>query len=157
MSHGHKTHCKHGHKFDGTEKWSTNWKGYQCRVCRECGRLRQQRKRGNPDFLKRAAEAAARWRETHPDAYKAAYTKEHEKKKQVLLDARAGGCVKCGETDVSCLDFHHRSGKKDKLGNIGDIRRFATEKLLAELAKCDVLCANCHRKHHRDERRECVA
>ena len=147
-----KTHCKHGHQFDGTEKWHRNWKGYSCRVCRECSRQRMQRKRDKPDFRATEAAKAKRWRVSHPEQYRTGWTKAQEKKKQILLDARIGGCVKCGETHPACLDFHHRAGKEDKLGNIGEIRRFATEKLLTEIAKCDVLCANCHRKHHHDER-----
>jgi len=145
--------CKHGHKFDGTEVWATNWKGYSCRVCRVCAKERMQRKRENPDFKKRCAEGTARWRKSHPEEYRAAWTKVQAHKKQILLDARIGGCIKCGEKDPSCLDFHHRDGKIDKRGNIGEIRRYAIPKLLEEIAKCDVLCANCHRKHHRDERK----
>lgn len=147
-----KTHCIHGHKFDEDSAWSVNWRGYKCRVCRECGRIRIRRKREKPGFKQREAEKAARWRKAHPVEYKAAYTQANDKKKQVLLDARRGGCIKCGETHPACLDFHHRNGKSDKLGHIGVVRRFAMEKLLAEIAKCDVLCANCHRKHHYDER-----
>ena len=147
-----KTHCKHGHVFDGTEKWSTNWKGYRCRVCRECNRLRQVRKRENPEFNRHSAERTALWRKRHPDKYREGWMQAQEKKRQILLDARAGGCIKCGEKDPACLDFHHRNGKADKLGHIGVIRRLGIDRLYAELVKCDVLCANCHRKHHRDER-----
>jgi predicted HNH restriction endonuclease len=38
------------------------------------------------------------------------------------------------------------------LGHIGVFRKFGTARLLAEIAKCDVLCANCHRKLHWQER-----
>ena len=147
-----KAHCINGHAFDGTERWHTNWKGYKSRVCKVCDRLRMQRKREHPEYRKRCAEGAKRWRATHPEEYRAAWTKIQEHKKQILLDARLGGCVKCGEKDPACLDFHHRDGKINKEGHIGEIRRFSIRRILAEIAKCDVLCANCHRKHHRDER-----
>lgn len=149
-----KTHCKYGHQFDGTEKWSVNWKGYRCRVCRECSRLRIQRKRENPEFKALGAAATARWRTRNPEKYKAGYTRSHDEKKQLLLDARKAGCIRCGEKHPSCLDFHHRAGKVDKLGNLGTIRRFSVERILAEITKCDVLCANCHRKYHYDERQD---
>ena len=147
-----KTHCKHGHKFPENARWSVNWKGYRCRVCPECDRLRMQRKRENPDFRIRETAKAARWRQEYPEKYRAAWKAAEQAKRQFLLDARAGGCIQCGEQDPSCLDFHHRNGKQDKEGHIGRIRKFGWVRLRAEIAKCDVLCANCHRKHHRDER-----
>lgn len=147
-----KTHCKHGHEFPANARWVTNWKGYDCRWCDACAVIRMRRKRENPAFKANEAAKSQRWRETHPVEYKAAYTREAETKKQILLDARIGGCIKCGEKDPACLDFHHRNGKLDKLGNIGTFRKFGKQRILDEIAKCDVLCANCHRKHHRDER-----
>jgi len=59
-------------------------------------------------------------------------------------------CVQCGESDPVCLDFHHRDpGQKDF--SLYQAARLAMGKnrILAEIAKCDVLCANCHRKLHR--------
>jgi hypothetical protein len=59
-----------------------------------------------------------------------------------------GGCAECGETDVACLEFHHSSGSKDDsiAGMLADGRARAT--IQAEIEKCTLLCANCHRKHH---------
>lgn len=147
-----KTACKHGHQFDGTEQWATNWKGYRCRVCRVCSRIRMQHKRENPNFKVTEAAKARRYREAHPDRYRKAWQRAHETKRQLLLDARIGGCLVCGEKHPACLDFHHRDGKTDKLGDIGTMRHFGIKRLNAEIAKCDVLCANCHRKHHWQER-----
>ena len=146
-----KTQCKHGHQFPVDARWAVNWKGYKCRVCPECDRQRMQRKRENPDFKAREAAAMKRWRRNHPAEYKQKYQEAERKKRQILLDARVAGCRMCGETDPSCLDFHHRN-PSEKEGHIGLFRRFGTKRLLAEIAKCEVLCANCHRKFHRDER-----
>ena len=58
-------------------------------------------------------------------------------------------CLRCGEDEPVCLDFHHRnSTEKDFV--IGDAVRlgYSKKRILAEIAKCDVLCANCHRKLH---------
>jgi hypothetical protein len=43
------------------------------------------------------------------------------------------------------MDFDHREGE-DKLANVGALRYMSEETLRAEIAKCDVVCANCHRE-----------
>ena len=153
MSYGHKERCKYGHLYGADARWQTNWKGYQCRVCRECARLRMQQRRESPEAKAEGARRTAKWRQAHPEKYRAGWQRTEAVKKQVLLEARAGGCIQCGEKRTPCLDFHHRQGS-DKLGNIGEFRKFGIQRLKAEIAKCDVLCANCHRWHHELERRQ---
>lgn len=59
-------------------------------------------------------------------------------------------CVDCGEKDFRCLDFDHVRGVK-KVNISILIRRGQTLKsILQEVAKCDVRCANCHRKRTYD-------
>ncbi|ADD05531.1 uncharacterized protein Nmag_1960 [Natrialba magadii ATCC 43099] len=63
---------------------------------------------------------------------------------------RAAGCNRCGESDPACLDFHH----------VGDVKEATVaqlvandqpkERIRAEIERCHVLCANCHRKEHHD-------
>lgn len=56
-------------------------------------------------------------------------------------------CVDCGETDIRCLDFDHREPAM-KVSAV--CRMVANQKpwpvILSEIAKCDVRCANCHRR-----------
>lgn len=54
-------------------------------------------------------------------------------------------CIDCGNTDIRVLEFDHVRG--DKLGNISHAvhRTWNEEKLLNEIAKCEVRCCNCHR------------
>ncbi len=61
-------------------------------------------------------------------------------------------CIRCGENDPACLHFHHRN-KADKKSNIASYVFAASslEKFIAELHKCDVLCANCHAIEHWQE------
>ena len=60
---------------------------------------------------------------------------------------KAGGCVQCGEMDVSCLVFHHKGGKKLDVS-----MSYGIPSMLKEAEKCIVLCANCHAKLHAKER-----
>ena len=55
-------------------------------------------------------------------------------------------CIVCGESALECLDFHHIKDKDleiSTLTNYGSLSR-----VQAEIDKCVVLCANCHRKLH---------
>lgn len=62
-------------------------------------------------------------------------------------------CETCGEGSPECLHFHHRDPAQ-KAFEISDAvsRGWSRERILCELAKCRVLCANCHLKLHWDER-----
>lgn len=61
------------------------------------------------------------------------------------------GCSRCGETDPACLDFHHRDDTEKEMTISKMITHgFSKAKLRAEMAKCDILCANCHRKEHHE-------
>ena len=56
-------------------------------------------------------------------------------------------CVDCGEKDILVLEFDHknRAIKSNEVSSI--IRGFSSvEKVMEEVAKCDVRCANCHRR-----------
>ena len=61
-------------------------------------------------------------------------------------------CERCGETEPDCLQFHHRdpASKSFNLSTAASLGNYSRERLLAEVAKCEVLCANCHLKHHWD-------
>lgn len=59
-----------------------------------------------------------------------------------------GKCSRCGyATNLAALAFHHLSGKEFKL----DVRSLSNRKLqpiLIEVAKCRLLCHNCHAEFH---------
>lgn len=53
-------------------------------------------------------------------------------------------CVDCGESDFVVLEFDHQHSK---VGNIADMKtRCSLQTLKDEIAKCDVVCANCHNR-----------
>lgn len=62
-------------------------------------------------------------------------------------------CINCKENHVACLDFHHRNpDEKDFTIATAMLHGYKKDKILEEIAKCDVLCANCHRKLHWTEK-----
>ena len=62
-------------------------------------------------------------------------------------------CMRCGENNPACLQFHHRN-RAEKKRNIAEYATHAgsIEKLIHEINKCDVLCANCHSIEHWQEK-----
>ena len=61
---------------------------------------------------------------------------------------RSHPCI-CGESEPCCLDFHHLDPSK-KFYLVGRMAHhgFGLDRILEEISKCIILCANCHRKLH---------
>ncbi len=56
-------------------------------------------------------------------------------------------CVDCGETDILVLEFDHRDKSRKSKAVSRIIRTTGSlEQLIEEISKCDVRCANCHRR-----------
>lgn len=58
-------------------------------------------------------------------------------------------CQECGEGHNATLDFHHLN-PDTKDFSLSDMKSkdYSGEKMVEEMSKCAVLCANCHRKLH---------
>ncbi len=61
-------------------------------------------------------------------------------------------CEICGENHPACLDFHHIDPSLKKFSVSRKRDRPSLKQLQEEIAKCQVLCANCHRKEHYKQR-----
>jgi hypothetical protein len=103
-------------------------------------------------------------------AYQAAYIRQHyANNKQYYIERAAARrkemsewlqdykathpCVDCGESDPACIQFHHRNPAEKEFNLADAVRRgWSINKILREIAKCDIVCANCHLKRHRDAR-----
>ena len=57
-------------------------------------------------------------------------------------------CEVCGENHPACLDFHHIDPSLKKFSVSAKRDRPSLKQLQEEIAKCQVLCANFHRKEH---------
>jgi len=103
-------------------------------ICKECDKKRAKKQyHGNKEHYKAlCAERKKRYIE-ELNVFLIDYLKKHP-------------CVDCGESDIRCLDFDHVRGKK--LKNMSSMKMHANslDNLKLEIAKCDVRCANCHRK-----------
>ncbi|MGI8654336.1 MAG: hypothetical protein ACR2LC_03860 [Pyrinomonadaceae bacterium] len=74
-----------------------------------------------------------------------------EKRRQWLVAFKSRlKCVRCGESHPATLTFHHTnpSSKSFAIGDSTIALKISLKRLLAEIHKCEVLCANCHAKEH---------
>jgi len=64
-------------------------------------------------------------------------------------------CITCGEKHPACLDFHHKNAKTKDF-NVAVVKGwgYGKERILREIEKCMVICANCHRKVHYEARKK---
>lgn len=61
-------------------------------------------------------------------------------------------CARCPENHVATLDFHHVN-PEDKEYSVADlVSNKMFTKAYKEIKKCIVLCSNCHRKLHYEEK-----
>lgn len=115
-------------------------------------RLRfKERYKNDPEFRAQVRARTARWEKRNPEKVVQIH-RNLRKSRRAWLDAQKEGriCARCGESDPACLDFHHRDPKQ-KLFSLAAVstHAWAIAKMQAEIEKCDLICANCHRKEHR--------
>jgi len=103
------------------------------------------------------------WARTHRESRKRSYEKWSAKHKDrdirrlvewhdktfvysdfFIRAAKSEGCIDCGEMDPVVLEFDHVTG--DKVRQISIMRSYRLPLLVAEIGKCEVRCANCHRR-----------
>ncbi len=101
--------------------------------CRDCCRAygREHYQRNTQMYLEKARRRRATM---HPRirALIDAYLREHP-------------CVDCGRRDITVLEFDHRDPHQKEFP-VGELARIAEwPRVLREIEKCDVRCANCHR------------
>ena len=98
----------------------------------------------------KAKECRKRYNESEKG--KLARLEYDRKRKQANRDlislAKDRPCSDCSQRfDPCCMDFHHITGKK--LFAVGSELHRTEKAIREEIAKCIVLCANCHRLRHK--------
>lgn len=64
---------------------------------------------------------------------------------ELIRKAKNVPCADCGKRyPFYVMDFDHVRGSKRK--KLSKMRSFGPDTVLAEIAKCDAVCANCHRE-----------
>lgn len=73
-----------------------------------------------------------------------------ERYKRIVDEIKSAPCMDCGKLYPPwVMDLDHVRG--EKIRDVSKLNSFSTEKkLLEEIEKCDVVCANCHRQRTHD-------
>ena len=97
--------------------------------CRECGKnyTRSHYKRRKSLYIKRNKKTQA-------------------EKREIVLQAKTKPCHDCGiQYPYYVMDFDHRIAAEKKF-SLHRFFSYTKKQILEEIAKCDVVCANCHRE-----------
>lgn len=90
-----------------------------------------------------------KWQKENKELCSSIRKKRYNKKRKFLVSYKKGlKCQVCGESDSVCLVFHHRNPKEKDFYVGCSVSGYSLERIMKEIAKCDVLCANCHAKLH---------
>ena len=134
--------------------------GYVCRM-RQCGRCNREKPvdefawrrktKGQRDSYCRPCRAA--YKQEHYATNRQQYIDAAQRRRRAIVFKRVRylveylrdhPCVDCGETDPVVLEFDHLRDKEFGIGK--GLRDREWRSVLDEMAKCEVICANCHRR-----------
>jgi len=141
---------------DGEHTFAMN--GEEGRRCGRCGQVKpieqfawRRIKRGQRDNMCRPCRSE--YGKEHYAANRQHYIDAEARRKHAKAEERMGflieffrshPCTDCGEGDPLVLEFDHVGEKSFDVGK--GIRDRSWQSVLDEIAKCEVVCANCHRR-----------
>lgn len=142
------THCPKGHAYDEQNTyWHVRHTGHKTPNCRTCQRARHKR---NKTYY---TEYARGWRARNKARHNHNWTELRKRKKDWVDQFKQGKtCKLCGESHPACLDFHHRDPNEKEFTIALAVARASLTRIQTEIAKCDIICSNCHRRLHWQKR-----
>jgi len=123
--------CRETKLVDEFNKKSTSKDGLQ-NVCRSCSaQISKNHYDNNKEKIKKRTRARER--------------KVRKIAREYIVSKLKNGCIDCGEKDIIVLDFDHLSDKKYSISRMV-LECCSLEKIILEIDKCVIRCANCHRR-----------
>ena len=119
------------------------------KICTKCKEVKAA-----TSFQRRAGTASglASWcRQCRQDYSNRVYgPAKRRARKEAIIELKGGACERCGGVFPHYVfDLHHRDPALKEV-NMNSLQDKAWARVLAELEKCDLLCANCHRIAHHE-------
>lgn len=103
--------------------------------CKPCFSAYEKKKWRNSEDRRTSQYTNQKARREHARKYIWDYLREHP-------------CITCGETDPRVLEFDHIDPKTKSFQLADGPRKgYSVDTIQSEMDKCQVMCANCHRRH----------
>lgn len=91
--------------------------------------------------------ASQRHYAANPEYYRDRNRRTKIRKREYVREVRSQPCTDCRESfPWYVMEFDHVPGRGEKLFNLGNPVSYGMNQIKNEIAKCDVVCANCHRE-----------
>ena len=115
--------------------WRNEGKKIRKHLCKTCSSdyRREHYEKNREKYIRKAHIQNKKAKKTAKE-YVLAYIQDHP-------------CVDCGNSDIRVLEFDHTKDKEDTIANMVHRGR-PIYKIIAEIEKCEVRCANCHKIRH---------
>lgn len=134
------------------EQSAAKWQAYYWKNRDRLSAYKAEYNRAHPE---KARARQVRYKATHPEMMEAFRIRALARTAELvafIYQVKAGPCVDCGgKFPPECMDFDHVRGPK--LFEIAAARSRRLESVRDEIAKCDLVCANCHRTRTVRQRR----
>lgn len=131
------TKCKQELPWDSF-RWRNKTANKKHSQCKECEKAQEKIHYQESAERRAAVRATADW--------------QKENNLRIINEFKSSGCAKCRDKRLYVLDCHHLD-PNTKTFEVARLSKAASENTVQkELAKCIVLCSNCHREFHYFER-----
>jgi hypothetical protein len=149
-----KTHCSRGHEFT-TENTRTK-KSDGSQVCRKCVQVRKKKHKKTPWTREQLADVTKKHKQLSMTLYPARPKGESKRLQgkrrkdraaKLVIDMKAAPCADCGgQFHYTAMEFDHLPGFKKRAAVSALVSKGKPASvILDEIAKCELVCSNCHR------------
>ncbi len=120
--------------------------GYYTSKCKQCLSDIGKQKWNNPTVRKHKLKLQEQWYIKNGDSVRKKLSEQRKDRVSYVVQyLKNHPCIVCGESDPIVLQFDHRN-PEEKYKSVSYLisKAVSLHTLEAEIAKCDVMCANCH-------------
>lgn len=123
--------------------------------CTRCDEIKSHKLRGSGLPKAYCIQCTKEYAKEHYEANKVEYLargaasapRTRQRMRALIAEIKSSPCTDCGNTYPPCvMEFDHID-PTTKIANVGDMasKGIGITRILAEIEKCEIVCANCHR------------